>query len=511
MTKLSTEVKVSRHFQRSIRIDADYGREDALQGYVFQGSAKSALVNVATHLVETKQRAFTWTGPYGGGKSSLGLALCSLVSPDEEVRTAAKNILQLPPNSPIFDAFDPGKNGWKVLPIQGSRNSVLQGISDILGMTKGKRKPSQSKIIKALVEDAESREDSGVLLVIDEMGKFLEHAAHNDEDIFFYQELAEAASRCNGKLVVVGILHQSFDQYAARLGREAQDEWQKVQGRYIDMPLVSASDELVDLIGRAITAKNPDHHLVENISKHVATVIQKNRPSMSDGLVHDIKQCWPLHPLVSVLLGPVSKRGFGQNERSIFSFLASSEPYGFQEFLQHTESNSGELYTPEDYWNYLRANFDPSILSSPDGHRWAAAIEAVERAEARGRGAEVVKTVALIEIFRNGSGLMAEPDLIVNSSTAHSKKEVQSVLDDLARWSILVFRKHLNSWGVFAGSDFDIDSAVSELHSTLSISNLGRAAESGDLPPVLAKRHYQETGAMRWMSRSILHQTEIEH
>ena len=91
-----------------------------------------------------------------------------------------------------------------------------------------------------------------MLVVIDEMGKFLEAASHEGVDLHFFQDLAEAASRSAGKLIVVGILHQSFEAYATRLGREARDEWAKVQGRFIDMPMVAAVDEVVELVGKAI-------------------------------------------------------------------------------------------------------------------------------------------------------------------------------------------------------------------------------------------------------------------
>ena len=35
---------------------------------------------MANHISQTEQSAFTWTGPYGSGKSSLVVALSSLLS-----------------------------------------------------------------------------------------------------------------------------------------------------------------------------------------------------------------------------------------------------------------------------------------------------------------------------------------------------------------------------------------------------------------------------------------------
>ena len=256
MQPLSICVSISRQFLRSVRIDTDFGRDDALAGYICQGTAKALLESMATQIKETRQRAFTWTGPYGGGKSSLALMLCSLVGTSPTLRKKAKSILDLPPNSPINVAFSSKDEGWLVLPLVGKRTSVTDEIRTLLASHSNnfskKKTKGNSDVIGELVSIAESH-PQGVLLVIDELGKFLESAALEGDDVYFFQELAEAASRTNGRLVVVGILHQAFDAYAARLGRQARDDWAKVQGRYIDIPLVSGTDEVVELIGKAIT------------------------------------------------------------------------------------------------------------------------------------------------------------------------------------------------------------------------------------------------------------------
>lgn len=58
-------VRIARRFQRSIRIDADLGKESALDGFVCLQSSADVLTTLARHVSETRQGAFTWTGPYG--------------------------------------------------------------------------------------------------------------------------------------------------------------------------------------------------------------------------------------------------------------------------------------------------------------------------------------------------------------------------------------------------------------------------------------------------------------
>lgn len=83
---LSDVVTVARRFQRSIRIDTDLGAASALDGFICNASGRIALETIARAMLESGQRAFTWTGPYGGGKSSLALALASFAGPEARSR-----------------------------------------------------------------------------------------------------------------------------------------------------------------------------------------------------------------------------------------------------------------------------------------------------------------------------------------------------------------------------------------------------------------------------------------
>jgi len=506
---LSSVVDISRKFLRSIQIDDDFGREDALSGYVCQGTARSLLENMAQQVLETKQRAFTWTGPYGGGKSSLALMLCALVGPNQKLREHAKKILAIPTESPIYKAFNAKGPGWTVLPIVGKRTSVRNQLIAALDKRTGSSlsKKKNVDVIAELVTHAESGVQ-GLLVIIDELGKFLENAAlDNSEDIYFFQQLAEAASRTNGTLVVVGILHQPFEAYASSLGRQTRDDWAKIQGRYIDIPLVSATDEVIELIGQSINrALELDLVQFDHACKIIAENIKKRRPAAPKNLAHSLLECWPLHPAITALLGPISRRKFGQNERSIFGFLASREPLGFSDFLQSSPVSGDSLYRPSNYWDYLRANTEPAIIASPDGHRWAQSVDSVERAEAKGSPLHVViaKTVALIEMFRNGAALAADLETIFCSVKAESKSEIKQALDELIQWKILIERKHLDAYSVFAGSDFDIEGDIIKTKNEISAFNGKQITELTDLNPVIAKRLYHTSGTMRWFGKTIL-------
>lgn len=514
--KLSDIVHVSRHYQRSIRIDIDLGRPDALDGYICHGTATAVLSSMTKQLLESNQRAFTWTGPFGGGKSSLAVALASALGSDKHLRAKARDILKIDELA-SFDQALPYRKGWLTVPIVGKRASVVtelaKGLRRTQSLVHDGRKTNPTTLIADICEAANTKKSDGVLIIIDEMGKFLEASALGlGDDVYFFQELAEAAARASGKVVVVGILHQSFSQYAARLGIDTRDDWTKVQGRYSDIPLIAASDEVVELIGRAIHAEIiPDWMMPASIE--IADSIRARRPAVGASFANSLHACWPLHPAMAALLGPISKRQFGQNERSTFGFLASVEPSGFRSYLESTPKLKSSWYRPNDYWEYLRANLEPAILASPDGHRWAQAVEAVERTEAKTTNSlhvELIKNIAVIDLFRNGSGLAAQSSVLKSLFYDHTLDQVDTALDQLSRWRVILFKKHIGAWSVFEGSDFDIDNAISQARSGISGVDFSLLESLTNLYPVIAKRHYHETGTMRWMNMALCRLDDIQ-
>jgi hypothetical protein len=216
--------------------------------------------------------------------------------------------------------------------------------------------------------------------------------------------------------------------------------------------------------------------------------------------------------VTATLIGPGSKRKFGQNERSVFGFLNSIEPKGFRDFLEGQLSSEFSYYWPWDFWDYLRTNLEPAILASPDGHRWALGVEAVERAESRVDELQLrlAKTVALIELFRNGSGLIADDDVLASCFPRLTQAEVHAALEELSKKSILIYRRHLGSWGAYAGSDFDIEAATANARVELGETDVQAIASLSGLPAVLAKRVYQQKGAMRFLSRLIISSDDAE-
>ena len=300
---LSDRVRITRRFLRSIRIDSDLGDAVALDGFICPQSSADVLITMTRHVAETGQGAFTWTGPYGSGKSSLVVALSALLNGNAGLQKEAAHVFGQKLTKAVWSALPTGTKGWRVLPVVARRDSPVSVIGEAVkkaGLVS--RQPrggwTETNLMAALTKAAATKPKThgGLILFIDEMGKFLEAAAQDGSDIYVLQQLAEAASRSQGRFLIVGVLHQAFEEYTHRLSHEMRDEWAKIQGRFIDLVVNTAGEEQIDLISRAIES---DHHSKKTgaLASDVAGFVRRERADDAAPLAAMLEACWHCTPL----------------------------------------------------------------------------------------------------------------------------------------------------------------------------------------------------------------------
>ena len=111
---LNEHVRITRRFLRSICIDSDLGDAAALEGFVCPQSSADILGTMVRHVSETGQGAFTWTGPYGSGKSSLVVALSALLNGNAGLQE---------------EAVKSSEQSWQRLSITHCRQEQRDGVS----------------------------------------------------------------------------------------------------------------------------------------------------------------------------------------------------------------------------------------------------------------------------------------------------------------------------------------------------------------------------------------------
>ena len=93
----------------------------------------------------------------------------------------------------------------------------------------------------------------------------------------FLQNLAELCNRSEGRIIFVGILHQSFSEYSKTSDQSVRDEWSKIQGRFIDIPINVSAEEQINLMSHSLSydegvwEKFDQNGHIESFKNHLKT------------------------------------------------------------------------------------------------------------------------------------------------------------------------------------------------------------------------------------------------
>ena len=535
---LIDQFRVNANYTRSINLERDADSLSITRSYIPTNRAKETLRTVGNAITDVSSRPRSWTlmGPYGSGKSSFAVFLSHLLGNDED---AAKDI-----------AFDVLKNAdesladlfWddeekplehcKVL-LTGSPEKLSNRLVAAL-LSSATEYFSQSPIFPSVVQKLELFESQeevttteileviselqseisqnggyGLLIIIDELGKFLEYEARHPEanDIFLLQALAEHAYQGaedeNGALLSVFVmLHQSFDQYARGLSKTQRDEWAKVQGRYEVIPFLESSEQTLRVVGQALESSAELPLSVTNeisaITEHLASTNALPSSLTSDSANELFQQCYPLHP-ISALVLPVLCQRIAQNERTLFNYLGSQEPFGFQNSLSELE-NIGDWIYPSDIYDYFISNQPAAVVDHVTHRRWAEVVTALERlGSADTNSIKMLKVVGLLNIIGSQGGLKASKTIL--QSCFDNKNSVDIAITNLEKSAILQFRKFNMEYRVWQGSDFDIQEKLQEAHEKQGVFDLASwLNEQHAGTPVVARKFSIQKGAMQYFT-----------
>lgn len=506
---LSNNINVNIRFQRSTRIDSDLDDNgEFFNGFVFHGTAENTLRTIAEGYQQSNRKTYTITGPYGTGKSTIALLLAGLLSSKEKLRTVANDVVGKDFSTLFSDKFDV-KKGWFIVKAVCSLESPIEALwagfiaevnkqsINIEGITPPTDEKTFFNAFHKISKKVEKHFD-GIIILFDEMGKSLEYLNTKGLDLQFFQDFAEKSARKPFPVMFVGFLHQAFAEYARDQSQVTKDSWAKVQGRYTDLLFNVSEDETVTMIGNSIV-QGRKYNLNTAVVKQTIESIDDTNIAASQNISKKLKAALPLHPFTSLLLGPLSKRRFSQNERSTFSFLGSNENFGFQFFLQSNDKDS--LYRLSDLYDYIEANLDHVILSSPDSRTWSEAKDAVERTQSKNKGLieELIKSIAILNMFARKLSIYSTKAVLHAALDKYLPIQVDQALEELTRSKVVIYRAHLQSYAVFEGSDVDIDEELEKERKKLSTSDEWKTYLSNKSDYVVAKGHYHKMGVLRWM------------
>ncbi len=548
---LSDIFQVKGRFRRSVHLERDFYTDNALDGYILTVTAREVVTRVVSTLENgTTSKAWSLTGPYGSGKSAFALFAAKLLGNPEALTTQQALALLKRGDASLYERFmgtnGSGKKtlyGFCPVLISGERAplpiALLRGLEDGLKNFGISSTTSLQRKIRKLLKTAETNDSlpqaseitalfelatraikknggSGLLLVIDELGKFLEHAAQHpaQSDVFVLQTLAEFATRSDQTpLLLLTILHQAFEQYANKVAKSQQEEWAKVQGRFEDVAFVEPTEQVLRLIGAAIKRISKDEEGTLGVPIEFDL-----KPSQLDKAEFSelLRNCLPLHPTVVLVIDSIFRR-FAQNERSLFAFLSSNEPHGLQDFLfsQHYNGEPLPTFSLVELYDYLNTTIGNRLSVSHNGKKWVEIESAVDRfSDPSAMPVKLIKTIGLLgivgEVIPN---LKASNELLryaLDDKTEGFTREFETALATLKKRSIAIYRRYNKAYALWEGSDVDIEAKLREAERHVDPKVVLATDLSHYMPtrPLVARRHLFQTGTLRYFT---VRYTDVEN
>ncbi|KQQ82783.1 hypothetical protein [Arthrobacter sp. Leaf137] len=486
-------------------------------------------------------RSWSLTGPYGAGKSSFALFLRTLLGPAGVLRDTAEYSLR-DADEALFRALIEERStvgaadGFVLATITCQKEPLADSL--LRALTKGtqarwpKRKPNgvsealasahESKSARAIAAAARViAEAAPLLLVLDEFGKTLEHFASRatadsdaSADLFVLQELAEQATGERAAPIFTFTLqHLAFDDYVRQASAQQRREWGKVQGRFEDVSFLESAEQSLRLVAGALDGSALSPSLAsrrrEWAEASFASAREVGIANHLPGGADTVMRCYPLHPIALLALPELCGQ-LGQHGRTLFTFLASSEPGTARNFLESqpipVESEPLPAIAISDLFDFFAGSGQAMALSI-GGSRWREIHERVrEAANLDEQDIAVLKTIGLLNLMGSALGLRASPDLVsfaLSDPSGPSHPLWRTRLDDLESRGFITFRSFADEYRLWQGSDVDLRGRVADAREQLrSINAAELLARLHSDTPIIAARHSQHVGMLRYFSVS---------
>lgn len=442
------------------------------------------------------KRSFSIVGSYGSGKSSFLWAA---------QKTLEKNKI-------VFSEFELELNKvpeFECISIIGNYNSLIKEFSEYLKL----EDINNTKIIFNFLQDLyekNARLGKGLLIIVDEFGKFLEYASKNnpDRELYFIQQLAEFVNDASKNIIFIVTLHQGFDAYALNLDKIQRQEWDKVKGRLKELSFNEPVEQLLLLAAKRINGTPEINDEFQELFKSIADA---NAFPLRDYFSIEIAaQLYPFDILSAAIL-TLALQKYGQNERSLFSFIDGEEHLS----LLSISPNRGRFFNLASVYDYLNYNYYYFLNSkqNPDSAQWAGLKSALERLESIDNislelieeAKKIIKSIGLLNIFASKS---IQLDTKFLKQYGHyalgiDLNNIDYLLIQLEQiHKIILYRKYAHRYLLTEGTDLDIHQALIDAEYLIDpIVNISEEIQKYfSFSYVLAKENYFKYGTPRFFS-----------
>ena len=433
----------------SLSANIENGFAEGMQ-YLVTPNAQNAIHNIVNDF-RTGIHSFTIIGSYGTGKSSFLLAL------EADLKKTSKQKYLLDSKN-LSDA-----KSFEIMNIVGDYAEMSTLLSKALNV-----EGNTTSILDSLKNYYTQCQKKGkfLLIVVDEFGKVLEHAAKNnpEKELYFLQKLSELVNVPTRQIMLLTTLHQNFGAYAKGLTEEQANEWTKVKGRFKEITFVEPVEQLLYLASAQLKEQGKVND-ADNIEP-LYELAKETRYVAKDFPLETAKQLFPLDLFSAYTITTAIQR-YGQNERSLFTFLAAKGTNSISEFelAEHLTYNLQKVY------DYVLYNFYSYLKDvNADSMSWSTIQVSIERVEGQDwsneeemlQAVQLVKAIGLLNLFGTAGFKLTERNLTDYAREAMAIDNAKEIIQKLTAKKIIRFAAYKERLMLFEGTDVDLEAEIRE-------------------------------------------------
>lgn len=306
----------------------------------------------------------------------------------------------------------------------------------------------------------------GLFIIYDEFGRFLQSL--DDRDVVVnmreLQDLAEFVERMdNMQLLVIG--HKHIRQYAASGSESVRGEFEKVEKRFRFYSLETDDATFLRLAQEAIAPINQlrlDLNAIRGLPKKAASFslfADLTNYQLELGVV---RMLYPLHP-VAVMLLPQLSNIFGQNERTLYSFLTDNERYSLTDHIHRSD----DYYYADQLFHFFHVeSVDDDEQPSLQLYHTIAPYLVDQHPLQR-------RIVEFLTLWAAGRMTHKQPATLpfIAFALGVSEETAFQSLEDLSNIKLVRYNTIRDIWELYDGSSIDINAVVASRMTTVTLSD----------------------------------------
>ena len=445
--------------------------------------------------------SFSIIGTYGTGKSSF------LIQLEQDLRASVSPSLLKNPKVLHDGPFE-------FVNILGDYKPLEKLLRIRLQEQSGIHEDDTLKLLKNYCEQLKSKHKF-LMIAIDEFGKILEHAAKEnpEEELYFIQKMCEIVNAPSRNVLLLSTLHQNFSAYARKLSNEQKNEWNKVKGRFQEVVFAEPVEQLLFLAAEHISTAYRYKITDANFQKIYRLAVERKFIS-ADFTFDAACRLYPIDTFAAYIITRAIQR-YGQNERSLFSFLNARGAHSLATF----SPNPNKTYHLAEVYDYVTHSFHSYLNdANSDSSGWSAIRLSIERVEGGSwknttqmlDAIKMVKAIGLLNLFGNAGFTMNKNDMAAYASMAMEIDMPSVILQELIRQKIVRYAEYKKRLILFEGTDVNIEEEIANAGLAVPrpmnfVDNL-RVYFNNRVSPV--KAYYYHRGTPRYFEYLLLNEPQ---